>query len=391
MPSLKILHTVEFYHPSVGGAQEAVRQISENLVKMGHDVTVATTKLRDRIDSIINGVKIIDFNVSGNFVSGFNGESGNYQNFLLNSNFDIIMNYAAQQWTTDLMLPILKDIKGKKVMVPCGFSGLFQPVYKGYYKRMENWLRSYDACVYLSRKYRDIDFSKSAGINNDYFIPNGASYDEFSKKTSIDIRKTLAIPKTHFLILHVGSHTGLKGHKECIKIFNKAKIEKATLLIVADKNSSLCYYNCHFLAVLANNDPFMKKSDKKILIHALSRAETISAYHNANLFLFPSNVECSPLVLFESMASKTPFLATDVGNSSEIVEWSKGGLLLPTTFDKSGNSHARIAESVNILEMLYHDQALRDRMGKLGFETWKNNFTWESIAHKYEELYFNLM
>ena len=40
---MKILHTVEYYAPSVGGAQEVVRQISERMVQRGHQVTVATT------------------------------------------------------------------------------------------------------------------------------------------------------------------------------------------------------------------------------------------------------------------------------------------------------------------------------------------------------------
>ena len=43
---MKILHTVELYHPSQGGMQEVVKQISERLVKLGHEVTVATTKLQ---------------------------------------------------------------------------------------------------------------------------------------------------------------------------------------------------------------------------------------------------------------------------------------------------------------------------------------------------------
>jgi glycosyltransferase involved in cell wall biosynthesis len=56
------------------------------------------------------------------------------------------------------------------------------------------------------------------------------------------------------------------------------------------------------------------------MITSLSRIETLAAYHQADLFLFPSNIECSPLVLFESIASKTPFLTTDVGNAKEIIE-----------------------------------------------------------------------
>ena len=71
---MKILHTVEFYYPSVGGAQEVVRQISERLVKLGHDVTVATTKLPERKIATHNGVKIVGFDISGRAATGYGGK-----------------------------------------------------------------------------------------------------------------------------------------------------------------------------------------------------------------------------------------------------------------------------------------------------------------------------
>ena len=67
---MKILHTVEFYEPFKGGAQEVVKQLSERMVAMGHDVTVATTKLKERKSKNINGVKIEEFDISGNEVRG---------------------------------------------------------------------------------------------------------------------------------------------------------------------------------------------------------------------------------------------------------------------------------------------------------------------------------
>ena len=122
---MKILHTVELYFPSTGGIQEAVRQISENLVKAGHSVTVATSKLPNRKSNVINGVSIEEFEISGNLVRGITGEVKKYQNYLLNSDFDIIANFAAQQWTVDCTFPIIDKIKAKKVFVPTGFSGLY--------------------------------------------------------------------------------------------------------------------------------------------------------------------------------------------------------------------------------------------------------------------------
>src|SRR6266852_226466 len=107
---MKILHTVEFYAPSKGGAQEVVRQISEELVKRGHEVTVATKKLAARENVSLNGVRIKEFAISGNSVRGCTGEIGRYQEFLRAGDFDVMMNYAAQQWATDLVYPMLDQL-----------------------------------------------------------------------------------------------------------------------------------------------------------------------------------------------------------------------------------------------------------------------------------------
>lgn len=388
---MRILHTVEFYSPSVGGAQEVVKQISERLVKQGHDVTVATSHLSERKYSIINGVRIKEFKVSGNAVSGFSGEIDNYKEFLINSDFDIMMNYAAQQWTTDLVLPMLKDISAKKVLVPCGFSGLYLQDYKQYYQNMKDWLGLYDACVYPSDNYRDINFARRLGVNNSVLIPNGAGEDEFSQETSINIRSLLKIPQDHFLILHVGSHTGMKGHKEAIEIFKRAKIRHSSLLIVGNDFGNGCGSKCNRAEGLYRLNPLSKIMDKVIINKFLPRKETVAAYKTADLFLFPSNIECSPLVLFECMASGTPFLTTDVGNASEIIEWSKAGLLLPTIKDDRDYSRADIKGSAALLEKIFAQPELRAEMGSAGQQAWCKNFTWEVITRRYEALYSSLL
>ncbi|MGB9927472.1 MAG: glycosyltransferase family 4 protein [Methanosarcina sp.] len=391
MRYLKILHTVEYYSPSVGGAQEAVKQISEGLVKRGHEVTVATTYLSDRKNHKINDVTIEDFSILGNSVRGFSGDIKSYQKFLLESDFDVMMNYAAQQWTTDLALPILDKISAKKVLVPCGFSGLYDPQYKDYFEKMKTWIAKYDKCIYLSNNYRDINFARSAGVNNEILIPNGAAEEEFTKILDIDIKKKLNIPDNHFLILHVGSHTGVKGHKEAVNIFKKAQITHATLLIIAEDSKSKCSKNCHFSAKKYKWNPFSRLSDKNIIVTPLSRNETIAAYQQADLFLFPSNIECSPIVLFECMASKTPFLTTDVGNTTEIIEWSGAGDILPTIKFKNGYCKAEINSSAKILQNFFDDIDLRQSMGTSGHKAWKSKFTWSIITKKYEGVYEEIL
>lgn len=388
---MRILHTVEFYHPSVGGMQEVVKQLSERLVELGHDVTVATTRLPERKDKIINGVKIEEFNVKGNMVRKVTGEVESYQKFLLEKDFDVITNFAAQQWATDGMIAMLDKIKSKKVFVPTGFSGRYLSEYKEYFESMKVWMKEYDMNIFLSNNYRDINFARENGIKNIVIIPNGAGEDEFLSKVEIDVKQKLNIPKNYFIILHVGSHTGIKGHREAIRIFEKAKIKNAAFVIIGNSFGGGCAKACAIMRRIFKFHPKRFFDHKILIITFLSRKETVSAYKAADLFLFASNIECSPLVLFECMASKTPFLTVDVGNSSEIIEWSKSGKLLPTKKDSKGRSIADITGSARILEELYHDSSLREKMMESGFKAWQERFTWEKIARDYETLYLSLI
>lgn len=391
---MKILHTVESYDPSVGGMQEVVKQLSEHLVKGGHSVTVATKYDPKRKQEMVNGVRILQFEISGNTVNGYQAdqeEIHRYQNLLTQGDFDIMTNFAAQQWATDLAFPILDKIKAKKVFVPTGFSGLYLLQYQNYFRRMKDWMKKYDMNVFLSDDYRDVNFARKNGIKKTILIPNGASEEEFLSKNDLDTKKKLKIPQNHFLILHVGSHTGEKGHKEAIEIFAKARIRNATFLIIGNTFGEGCTQYCFLWEKIFNLSPQRLLDRKKLIITSLTRQETVSAYKEADLFLFPSNIECSPLVLFESMASKTPFLVTDVGNSKEIIQWSKSGFILPTIKDKVGSSGANIEKSINLLENIYHNPNERKRMAETGFKTWKEKFTWGKIAAQYEMMYQNLL
>ena len=387
---MKILHTVELYLPSTGGMQEIVRQISERLVKRGHEVTVATTRLPGRSEAKVNGVNVAEFSVEGNLTRGLSGETEAYRNFLLDSDFDVVTNFAAQQWATDVMLPHLDLIK-RKVFVPQGFSGLYLPEYAGYFESMKSWMKKYDMNVFTSDDYRDINFARQFGVTNITLIPNGAGADEFLPEPGFDIRRALKIPSGHLLILHVGSHTGLKGHAEAVEIFRRARVRRATLLIVGNDFGGGCAEQCERSNRDFNKSPKRLLDGKRLIVAPLSREETVAAYKAADLFFFPSNVECSPLVLFECMASQTPFLTTDVGNAAEIIRWSGAGRLLPTQKDAAGYSKAEVEPAAEMLAALCERGEEREAMRAAGFAAWRERFTWEQIAESYESLYSELV
>lgn len=388
---MKILHTVQAYKPAAGGMAEAVRQISEGLVRRGHTVHVATEAHPDRQEKRPGGVLVHEFNVKGSMVNGFKGDLKPYQDFVLSGGYDVVVNFAAQQWATDALLPVLQDLSSRKVFVPTGFSGLYWPDYQEYFSRMPGWMRQYDLNIFLSSRYRDAEFAKAHGVENWTLIPNGADEEEFERNDLPDIRARLNIPRHHFLITHIGSHTGLKGHRDAIAIFSRSRIRDATFLLIGGRVNATCLTSCRRRRAVFHYNPRHWGNDKRFHLATLDRDQTVAALKAADLFLFPSQIECSPLVLFECLAAQTPFLTTDVGNAGEIVEKTGGGQVLPTRHFDNGLSRADVRQSVRCLETLWADPQRRALMAAQGHSAWRKRFTWEYIARLYEKAYAGLL
>jgi glycosyltransferase involved in cell wall biosynthesis len=386
---MKILHIVENYSPSVGGMQEVVKQLSERMAALGHQVTVACSTHPDRNSERINGVTIRSFNISGSLVQGIKGNQEVYEQFLLQQQNDIVVFFAAQIWSTDIALPLLDKISGKKVFVPTGFSSLHHPSYKSYYNQMSKWMHSFDMNVFLSDDYRDIQFAKAHGINRYTIIPNGADEREFLNVELGLFRKSFQIPETRILVLHVGSFTGLKGHLEALQLLNRIRHNNVTLCFIGNDYEHFPRYKRTKVKWWIERAKLFFSS-KKLHILEPNRKRTLEAFADADIFLFPSNIECSPLVLFEAVASGTPFLSSKVGNTEEIAQWTGGGLIMPTYIDANGFSHIKIDESADMLDDLIENKNLRKQLSEVGRKNWREKFTWEKISEAYIAMYNQL-
>ena len=389
---MRILHTVEFYNPSVGGAQEVVKQLSEHLVMLGHSVTVATTKLVGRKNKIINGVKIKEFEVSGNEVRGYLGKDiKKYQQYLIDGDFDVIMNYAAQQWTADLTYEVIDQIKARKIFVPCGYSGLYDIDYKVYFAKLPNILKKYDKCVYLSNDYRDINFSKKHKLSNTIIIPNGADEREFGNLPNVNKKEFLkkySIPMNNKILLCVSNHTGQKGHRETIQSFNQAKIRDTSLVFIGDINHYAgCYNSCVKSSKLAKFFNIFTRNNKTVHVLNISREETIKFYTICDLFLFLSNIECSPLVLFESAAAGKPFISSRCGNAEEIAKWTGSGIIVKSKQNKAGYTTVDTHEASLALVQLLSSPETLHQFGVSGRKSWEKKYSWNTIAKEYEKIY----
>ncbi|OPY13593.1 MAG: D-inositol-3-phosphate glycosyltransferase [Syntrophus sp. PtaB.Bin075] len=134
-----------------------------------------------------------------------------------------------------------------------------------------------------------------------------------------------------------------------------------------------------------------KHAGKNVVVTDLPRPSLVNAFMAADLFVFASNVEYSPLVLFESAAAGTPFLTVPVGNSEEIAQWTGAGVVCPAERDARG--YTRVDPHVLAKHMckLVKDEALRQRLGAAGKKNWREKFTWEKISREYEKIFLTLM
>jgi len=392
---LNILLTAESYYPDIDGVAYVIQNVSERLAAHGHTVTVATTYHPERDFEMLNGVKICHFSVSGNQVFGCQGEIESYTDFISSFKGDILVNYAAQNWLSDLVYPLLHKLRCKKLFIPCGYSGLHDDRYKLYFAEMPGILKKYDHIIYHSANYQDKYFGDDHGITHYSIIPNGAQEDEFLKPQS-GFRQRYGI-RTSKLFLSVGNFGAAKNQEFVLRAYLNTGISDSTLVFIGaafnsyswkvlrkDPNRNGLYnpifkyrtllrrhiFN-HLYPIHCLEGPSIRGLNVKIL-EQVPREMVVSAYHEADLFLYGSIVECFPLVIVEAMASGTPFITTNCGNVAEL----PGGVVVSST-----------SEMTQTICLLADKGSAWEKLSQEGRLAWERHYQWDKIAESYEKLF----
>ena len=426
---MRLLLCCESYYPSRGGVQEVMRQMAERMVARGHDVTVATSRHPQRKSNVLNEVKIRDFRAGGKMPYGLHGEIAEYRQFVEEYGADAILIMAAQQWSFDALWPVLDRITARKVFIPCGFSCLYEPDFADYFKNIPGVLRQFDHLVFNAEHYRDIDFVRGMGLTNFTVLPNGVSELEFEQPRDPQFRRRLGISDDDFVFLTVGNPVEAKGHREVIDAFSRLDTggQPAVLISIANwpqkfpKFISWGITGLRFVyragrrvaeiawlegwggikqlisRRLAKRTPYQEtiedkasKADaqplKRVILTDLQRPELVQAYRAADLFVFASKVEYSPLVLFEAAAAGLPFLTVPVGNADEIVRWTGGGILCDAPKDARGYIRVDPQALAGEMSRCMQDRNTLKRLGATGRERWRKHFTWHTVAGYYEAI-----
>ena len=150
---MRILVPIDFFPPYLGGVEIAALEISKNLVNLGHDVTVLTSKLQDDLPSEIrNKVNVLRFPMLFNLYR-MHLNPGMFVKLLISAKkFDIVHTYfpaAFAPLSTVFTTKLLKNFP-PIVLTYCNDPPVRSPLYDFYVNVL---LRNVDSIVSISEGF----------------------------------------------------------------------------------------------------------------------------------------------------------------------------------------------------------------------------------------------
>lgn len=372
---MRILITSFSYLPERHGISSVTKYLAEGLVKAGYEVGVATCQNNQKVgnNETINGVDVHRFAFYGNIFKKIKGDVQSYIKFVKDYGQDVLLMECLQCLTTDVLLPILKDLKCKVVIHAHGAPGLYSNPFKiegdikhtiGHTYNWAYWKYYY---LYTFKKYANyIDASISCSvcasdlpyftkyIKKNFILENSAD-DIFFRDDNYEdnIYNTLGIKSSNY-ILNIATLCDRKNQLLLIDVFAKAKLQDCALVIIGTEKND--YY--HKLVKKACRVSMCYGCEIKIFDKSIPRTMFPSIIRDAKLFVVTSKWEEYPITLVETMAIGTPFLSTPVGNAHT----------LPGGVTSRSNKELPI-----LLNTLYSDNRRLKRMGIMAKEYAKMN------------------
>jgi glycosyltransferase involved in cell wall biosynthesis len=358
---MKILICSEFFKPNIGGV-EIHSEILAKFLSKRHKIFIATSNQNRNTKQLkLNkNINIKEFDIKGSLVKGYSGKIDNYENFLINSKFDIIFFNAAQQWTFDLALPILDKIKSKKIFFPCGFSRLNNIIFKPYFEILKTKINHFDEIICCSKNWKDYNFCKKRFKKKIHIISNGADLLKLSNKF-----------KKNNTYVSISNLKYLKGQDRTIEIFKKLNHPGTLKLYYSNYNLT---YKLYILIKIYLFNIFNSEGKKIYLKKVEGRIDLKKTLHSCKAFIFGSRLEYNPLVVFESMSAGVPFVSYDVGIIKEIVNHKHLGYV--------SNRQSKLIKYLDSLECTNYQ---RNKI----INHFKKYYVWKKILQKYERIFIN--
>ena len=223
-------------------------------------------------------------------------------------------------------------------------------------------------------------------------IYNGIDLDEYRPTPADDVLRRFGIDRGKPILLFVGRITRQKGIIHLVHAIEFMDKDFQVVLCAGAPDTKEIAEEMKGAVARAR-----KLRDGIIWIdEMLDKASVIQLYSHAAVFCCPSIYEPFGIINLEAMACETAVVASAVGGIKEVVVDGETGFLVPLEQMSESpfeplypEKFARdLAEKINLL---MHDEKLRERFGKAGRKRAEQKFSWRTIAQETKRLYQSLL
>jgi glycosyltransferase involved in cell wall biosynthesis len=240
-------------------------------------------------------------------------------------------------------------------------------------------IRNFASQLVFVAEYMKEDYSTYLKMSEDKMLTvyNGADLTEYIDKNEISAIKTeLGIKDGDLIVGHVANFRAPKGHHYLVEAASLVcrRVPRAKFLLIGDPGNG---------AIKKDIEDFIAESGLEGNILILGFRNNVNMLLQImDIFVLSSTTEGLPVSVIEAMASSKPVVATNVGGLPEIVIHRQSGYLV-----EPGNAEALAEKTLILLD----DEALRERMGRVGRKSVEEKFSLRVMVNKYQNLYGELI
>jgi glycosyltransferase involved in cell wall biosynthesis len=388
---MKILQVVSYFYPawSYGGPPRVVYELSKELARRNHEVTVYTTDSLDpknRIETAshmepveLEGMRVYYFRNLSNWLAG------THHMFLPPSliraarhhlkEFDVIhlneartmVHLPVQHYAERYGIPYILQAHGSlpRMMAKQGF--------KQVYDRLWGFRTLRGASKVIALTKAEAEEYKDMGVSEDRIevIPNGINLSEFENLPERGkFRRKYSLNDSQKMILYLGRMHKIKGLDLLAEAFAgfSSTFNDVNLVISGSDDG--------YFTTLKELVKSLKIEEKVLFTGPLYGRDKLEAYIDADVCVLPSLHEGFPVSVLEAGVCGKPVIVTDRCNVADMVNNEMG---LTVSYDKNQLQGA--------LAYLLNDKGKRQDFGQHGAELVHREFSWSHIAERVERLY----
>ena len=377
---MKILQVISYFNPKFGGDINVCTNLSKQLAKRNHEVTIITTDFcfdglyADTIRG--EGVSVIPFPCRAHY--GLFLYTPSIKNWLEKNlmEFDVIHlhNYRSHQnavvriFSLRYKIPYIVQAHGNVLPL---FEKLFL---KKCFDMVwgKKILKNAALCIALTKTESDQYEKMGVPIKKIAIIPNGidiSQYDDLPLRGQF--RSKYQIPKEVRIILSLGRIHKIKGIDLLISAFSRlcSKMSDVKLVIAGPDEGDLSQIQEQIRELKLENDV--------LFTGPLYGKAKIEAYVDADVYVLPSRYESFSNTVLEAWACETPVIATKNCCISDTIRYTDDSAVVE--FDP-------VQMQEKILDLLTHEEK-RKKMGLKGKKLVQDNFDISKVVQKIEEIY----